>query len=68
MSDDAKEKAKENAEALLEELKAGGDAASLAQKYGVSNYYFERTGYVGSFSDSVNKAVENMKAGECSGV
>ena len=66
--DDAKEKAKENAEALLEELKAGGDAASLAQKYGVSNYYFERTGYVGSFTDSVNKAVENLKAGECSGV
>ena len=68
VSDDAKEKAKENAEALLEELKAGGDAASLAQKYGVSNYYFERTGYVGSFTDSVNKAVENLKAGECSGV
>ena len=68
VSDDAKEKAKENAEALLEELKAGGDAASLAEKYGVSNYYFERTGYVGSFTDSVNKAVENLKAGECSGV
>lgn len=68
VSDDAKEKAKENAEALLEELKAGGDAASLAQKYGVSNYYFERTGYVGSFTDSVNKAVENLKAGDCSGV
>ena len=68
VSDDAREKAKENAEALLEELKAGGDAASLAQKYGVSNYYFERTGYVGSFTDSVNKAVENLKAGECSGV
>ena len=68
VSDDAKEKAKENAEALLEELKAGGDAASLAQKYGVSNYYFERTGYVGSFTDSVNKAVENLKSGECSGV
>ncbi len=68
VSDDAKEKAKENAEALLEELKAGGDAASLAEKYGVSNYYFERTGYVGSFTDSVNRAVENLKAGECSGV
>ena len=68
VSDDAKEKAKENAEALLEELKAGGDAASLAEKYGVSNYYFERTGYVGSFTDSVNKAVENLKAGDCSGV
>lgn len=68
VDDAAKQKAKENAEALLEELKAGGDAASLAQKYGVSNYYFERTGYVGSFTDSVNKAVENLKAGECSGV
>ena len=68
VDDVAKQKAKENAEALLKELEAGGDAASLAQKYGVSNYYFERTGYVGSFTDSVNKAVENLKAGECSGV
>lgn len=68
VDDATKQKAKENAEALLKELEAGGDAASLAAKYGVSNYYFERTGYVGSFTDSVNKAVENMKAGDCSGV
>lgn len=68
MDDVAKQKAKENAEALLKELEAGGDAETLATKYGVSNYYFERTGYVGSFTDSINKAVENMKAGDCSGV
>ena len=68
VDDAAKQKAKENAEALLKELEAGGDAESLATKYGVSNYYFERTGYVGSFTDSINKAVENMKAGDCSGV
>lgn len=68
VDDAAKQKAKENAEALLKELEAGGDAETLATKYGVSNYYFERTGYVGSFTDSINKAVENMKAGECSGV
>lgn len=68
VDDAAKQKAKENAEALLKELEAGGDAEPLATKYGVSNYYFERTGYVGSFTDSINKAVENMKAGDCSGV
>ena len=68
VDDVAKQKAKENAEALLKELEAGGDAETLATKYGVSNYYFERTGYVGSFTDSINKAVENMKAGDCSGV
>lgn len=68
VEDAAKQKAKENAEALLKELEAGGDAETLATKYGVSNYYFERTGYVGSFTDSINKAVENMKAGDCSGV
>lgn len=68
VDDAAKQKAKENAEALLKELEAGGDAEALATKYGVSNYYFERTGYVGSFTDSINKAVENMKAGDCSGV
>lgn len=68
VDDAAKQKAKENAEALLKELEAGGDAETLATKYGVSNYYFERTGYVGSFTDSINKAVENMKAGDCSGV
>lgn len=68
VDDAAKQKAKENAEALLKELEAGGDAETLAAKYGVSNYYFERTGYVGSFTDSINKAVENMKAGDCSGV
>ena len=68
VDDAAKQKAKENAEALLKELEAGGEAETLATKYGVSNYYFERTGYVGSFTDSINKAVENMKAGDCSGV
>lgn len=68
VDDAAKQKAKENAEALLKELEAGGDAETLATKYGVSNYYFDRTGYVGSFTDSINKAVENMKAGDCSGV
>ena len=68
VDDAAKQKAKENAEALLKELEAGGDAETLATKYGGSNYYFERTGYVGSFTDSINKAVENMKAGDCSGV
>lgn len=68
VDDAAKQKAKENAEALLKELEAGGDAETLATKYRVSNYYFERTGYVGSFTDSINKAVENMKAGDCSGV
>lgn len=68
VDDAAKQKAKENAEALLKELEAGGDAETLATKYGVSNYYFERTGYVGSFTDSINKVVENMKAGDCSGV
>ena len=68
VDDAAKQKAKENAEALLTELEAGGEAETLATKYGVSNYYFERTGYVGSFTDSINKAVENMKAGDCSGV
>ena len=68
VDDAAKQKAKENAEALLKELEAGGDAETLATKYGVSNYYFERTGYVGSFTDSINKAVENMKAGDCFGV
>ena len=68
VDDAAKQKAKENAEALLKELEAGGDAETLATKYGVSNYYFERTGYVGSFTDSINKAGENMKAGDCSGV
>lgn len=68
VDDAVKQKAKENAEALLKELEAGGDAETLATKYGVSNYYFERTGYVGSFTDSINKAVENMKAGDCSGV
>ena len=68
VDDAAKQKAKENAEALLKELEAGGDAETLATTYGVSNYYFERTGYVGSFTDSINKAVENMKAGDCSGV
>ena len=66
--DASKKKAKEDAEALLKELKAGGDAASLAAKYGVSDYYFERTGYVGSFTDSINKAIENLDSGDCSGV
>ena len=68
VDDAAKQKAKENAEALLKELEAGGDAETLATKYGVSNYYFERTGYVGSFTDSINIAVENMKDGDFSGV
>ena len=34
----------------------------------MSDYYFERTGYVGSFTDSVNKAIENLENDDCSGV
>lgn len=68
LDDAAKEKARQNAEALLEELKAGGDAATLAEKYGVAEYHFERTGYVGSFTDTVNSAIETLGTGECSDV
>mgnify|MGYP002560505684 CR=1 FL=1 len=37
VDDAAKQKAKENAEALLKELEAGGDAETLATKYGVQH-------------------------------
>ncbi len=64
----AKEKAKADAEALLAEMEAGGDPVSLAAKYGVSDYCFEQTGYVGSFTESVNAAIENLDTGDCAGV
>lgn len=68
LDDAAKEKAKADAEALLAELEKGGDPESLAAKYGVSDYFFERTGYVGSYTETINAAIESLETGDCTGV
>lgn len=66
LSDSEKEKVKENAEKMIGELEDGGDVEALIQDYGLSNYCQDMSGYVGSFSEKMNSALEDAKAGQCS--
>lgn len=65
ISDKDKKDVLKTAEKAAERIKAGEDAETLAEEYGVTDYSAERSGYIGSYSDSVNDALEGMKNGEC---
>ena len=34
----------------------------------MSDYFFERTGYVGSYTETINAAIESLETGDCTGV
>ena len=66
LPEDEKKDAYANAQKMIEELENGGDVDELLTKYGVDKYSQEMSGYVGAFSENMNKQLENLKAGECS--
>lgn len=66
LPEDKKKDAYANAQKMIEELENGGDVDELLTKYGVDKYSQEMSGYVGAFSENMNKQLENLKAGECS--
>lgn len=66
LSDAQKEDVKEQAQNFIEELRNGGDCEALQESYGIKNYSQEMSGYVGSYKDILNDALEDLKAGECS--
>ncbi len=65
ISDAEKQEVKKQADAAVAELRAGAKPEDVAEKYGVSAYSTVRTGYVGMYSDEMNKALEGLKTGEC---
>ena len=65
LADEDKAAVKEKAEKMIEELENGGDVDELMTSYDVLKYSQEMSGYVGSFSENMNKALEDLKAGEC---
>lgn len=66
LSDDEKESIHKKAEEMAKKLNDGGDIDELLTQYEVDKYSQEMSGYVGAFSDNMNKQLENMSAGECS--
>lgn len=68
LSDEDKADVKAKAEEAVGRIRAGEDAETLAEEYGITNYSSERTGYIGIYSDAVNEALEGLKNGECSDV
>lgn len=68
LSDEEKEAAKADAEAAIEELRGGADYLETAEKYGITDFCTETSGYIGSYSDELNEALEGMKNGECTDI
>lgn len=68
LSDADKKTAKENAEAALKDIRDGEDPEAVAEKYSVSAYCTDTSGYVGAYSDDMNELLADIKAGECTDV
>lgn len=64
VSDDEKQKMKEQAEAALKDLENGMDYNQVMDNYGVKAYSYDNTGYLGGYSDELNKQLENMQVGD----
>lgn len=68
ISEDDKADVKAKAEEAVERIRAGEDAEKLAEEYGITAYSSERSGYIGSYSEAVNEALDGLKNGECTDV
>ena len=68
LNDEEKAKVKEQAESALEELRAGGVYTEVAEKYGITQYCTETYGYIGGYSDELNKALDKLNDGECTDI
>ncbi len=68
VSDDKKAEVKSNAEAAMKEIQAGASYETVADKYGVTDYSRDDTGYTDGYGDDeINKIMNNLKTGECIG-
>lgn len=68
VSDDKKAEVKSNAEAAMKEIQAGASYETVADKYGVTDYSRDDTGYTDGYGDdAINKIMNNLKTGECTG-
>ena len=68
VSDDKKAEVKSNAEAAMKEIQAGASYETVADKYGVTDYSRDDTGYTDGYGDDeINKIMNNLKTGECTG-
>lgn len=57
---------KENVEKFIQDMEAGSDLDEMLASYGVADYSQDMSGYVGSFSEKLNNALEGAEAGKCS--
>lgn len=64
----AKQEVKEQAEAALEEIRAGKAPEEVAEAYGVAPYCSETSGYVGAYGDNINDVMAELEPGECTDV
>lgn len=68
LSESEKAEVLKKANSAIEELRSGKDVEEVIAGYGVDKYSSEQAGYVGGYSDEVNEAVADLKAGECTDV
>lgn len=68
VSDDKKAEVKSNAEAAMKEIQGGASYETVADKYGVTDYSRDDTGYTDGYGDDeIDKIMNNLKTGECAG-
>jgi hypothetical protein len=68
LDDDAKEAARQQAEAAMADVKSGKDAEEVAKEYGVDSYSDDKAGIAGGYSEEINDAIGALSEGECTGV
>lgn len=68
LAEDAIAQRKKDAESALEELKAGGDPAEIAKKYGVEAYSSEESNTPETFGEPFSDYAKKLKNGECTPV
>ncbi len=68
LAEDVIAQRKKDAEAALEELKAGGEPAEIAKKYGVEAYSGVENNTPDSFGEPFSDYAKKLKDGECTAV
>lgn len=66
VSEADKKAVKSDAEEAVERIKNGEDYLAIAEEYGITSYCQQTNGYTGSYSDDMNKIVDNMEDGDVS--
>ena len=68
MTDEEKAAVMEDAKKALEELRGGANYKEVADKYKITDYCYETSGYIGGYSDDLNEKLEGLKTGECTDI